>query len=88
MTEDEIIRKWKEAQKHCVKCGRTKSAHHKFKAPPRIPKGCVCGPGAWGEIVTPMCDQFIASEDDGSDEYDPEFCGRCEHYAECHGSVR
>lgn len=58
----------------CSECGRPADEHHEFV--PRMPDGCQCDAGTWGDTVAPVCDQFTG---------DPhEYCKTCEHDFACH----
>jgi hypothetical protein len=65
--------KGEEMKKVCVHCGRTEEEHCYFEA--KMPNGCVCPPGDWGDTVTEVCDYFTGSG--------PQ-CTTCEHDKECH----
>ncbi len=58
----------------CKHCGRPESEHHEFVA--EMPKGCVCVPATWLDVVEPACQEYVG---DGT-----QYCTRCAHDKACH----
>lgn len=57
----------------CMHCGETWENHCTFEA--KMPDGCQCDPGEWGDTVNDVCPEFVG---------DFSNCARCEHDRECH----
>lgn len=59
----------------CVHCGKTEDEHC-LGFERKMPDGCQCSPGEWGDRVKPICAEYVANGIG--------FCRTCEHDMECH----
>ena len=61
----------------CKHCGKTEDEHCHDGFEQKMPDGCQCDPGTWGD-VKPICAEYRPAA--GADSY----CASCEHDAGCH----
>lgn len=61
--------------KVCAECGQIEDLHHAFVA--KMPDGCQCDAGEWGDKITPICGRKRA-------EILAPRCADCEHDQDCH----
>ena len=60
----------------CLHCGAPEDEHCEFE--PKMPDGCQCAPGEWGEYVLDVCKSFAGAPGG--------ICSTCEHDEACHGA--
>lgn len=61
-------------RKVCQICGLSADAHHVYS--PKMPDGCQCHPGEWGDDVNDPCQEYVGSG--------RSICARCQHDMGCH----
>jgi hypothetical protein len=66
----------------CINCGRPEELHCTGFEVRKMPDGCQCDEGSWGNDVTPICAEFIPGGLAGNQSY----CKTCEHDMACHAS--
>ena len=64
----------------CIHCNRPESDHCPGYEARKLPAGCQCDDGSWGENVTPICEKFEPMGTAGDESY----CKHCEHNKACH----
>lgn len=66
--------------KLCIHCQRPESEHCPGYEAVKMPDGCQCDEGSWGNNVTSICDLFVPGGTLGDESY----CRNCEHDKACH----